>query len=204
MLRFDHVIMAVPDLESAAVRFQEEHGLGWVEGGRHNGHGTANRLVPLGPDYLELVAVVDRSEAARSPFGRWVGEHAGPGARAGLCLRTLDISGLGKSLGIVPIAMSRTRPDGVVLSWRLLGLETALSRGLPFFIEWDGPAANHPGRAEATHRVSPRGIAWVELGGEPATVDDWLGSHALDLRLIDGDPGVHRVGVATADGELVL
>jgi hypothetical protein len=204
MLRFDHVIVAVTDLESATHRLQDEHGLGWVEGGHHAGHGTANRLVPLGPDYLEFVAVVDRSEAARSPFGRWVGRHARPEALFGLCLRTLDISGLGESLGIVPISMSRTRPDGVVLNWRLLGLETALSRGLPFFIEWDGPPADHPGRAEAAHRVLPRGIAWVELGGEPATVAGWLGNHALDLRLIDGDPGVHRVGVATADGELVL
>jgi hypothetical protein len=75
---------------------------------------------------------------------------------------------------------------------------------MPFVIEWDGAPANHPGRAEATHRVSTRGIVWVELGGESDTVEDWLGTHALDIRLIDGDPGIHRVGIATGDGELVL
>ena len=41
------------------------------------GWGTANRIVPLGEAYLELVTVVDDPEAAQSPFGRWVAE-AGP------------------------------------------------------------------------------------------------------------------------------
>ena len=43
-----------------------------VDGGRHPGWGTANRIVPLGDTYIELVTVVDEAEAAQSPFGRWV------------------------------------------------------------------------------------------------------------------------------------
>jgi Glyoxalase-like domain len=68
----DHVLVAVPDLAAAARVLEEEHGLTAIEGGRHPGWGTANRIVPLGDSYLELVAVVDAGEAARSPFGRWV------------------------------------------------------------------------------------------------------------------------------------
>src|SRR5262245_22840239 len=46
-----------------------ELGLEAVRGGRHEGHGTHNRIVPLGNGYLELMAVVDADEAASSPIG---------------------------------------------------------------------------------------------------------------------------------------
>lgn len=204
VLRFDHVILAVEGLQSAANDLLDEHGLDSVEGGRHSGHGTANRLVPLGRDYLELVAVVDQPEAERSPFGRWVSSHSLPGSWAGLCLRTADIGALAERLDLTPIPMSRTRPDGLVLSWRLLGMEVALERGLPFFIEWDVPPESHPGRSAASHRSTPRGISWVELGDDRGLVPEWLGLHGLDVRIVDGDPGVHRVGISTEAGEIVI
>ncbi|HEY8778025.1 MAG TPA: VOC family protein [Gaiellaceae bacterium] len=71
-MELDHVLIAVGDLAAAAHEFEVEHGLASIEGGRHPGWGTANRIVPLGKSYLELVAVVDQDEAARSDFGRWV------------------------------------------------------------------------------------------------------------------------------------
>src|SRR5436305_4655739 len=64
---FDHVQLAVEDLDSAAGRLEREHGLSAVAGGRHPGRGTANMVVPLGDSYLELIAVVDRDEAAGRP-----------------------------------------------------------------------------------------------------------------------------------------
>jgi hypothetical protein len=77
MMEVDHVLIAVDDLEAAAKEVEERYGLASVEGGRHQGFGTANRIVPLGETYLELVAVVDDEEAAASGFGSWVrgGEH---------------------------------------------------------------------------------------------------------------------------------
>ncbi|HSR45045.1 MAG TPA: VOC family protein [Acidimicrobiia bacterium] len=204
MLRFDHAILTVADLDGAAQRLLDEHGLDSVPGGRHAGHGTANRLVPLGHDYVELVAVVDPTEAAESPFGRWVGMHAVGDRPAGICLRTTDIVGLGRRLDLAPVRMSRVRPDGVELSWRLLGLEVALGAGLPFFIEWDVHPGDYPGRSGAAHLVNPRGISWVELGGDAERLDGWLGAHDLDLRIVDGSPGVHRVGIDTDAGVVVL
>jgi len=35
VLRLDHVVYAVPDLDEAEVRFREEFGLDSTEGGRH-------------------------------------------------------------------------------------------------------------------------------------------------------------------------
>ena len=79
MLRLDHVVYAVPDLDEAAVRFREEFGLDSTEGGRHERWGTANRIVPLGDQYLELVAAVHEPMAAETAFGRGVLERAAGG-----------------------------------------------------------------------------------------------------------------------------
>src|SRR6188472_1197857 len=69
-MRLDHVIYATADLDAAASRIESELGLATVGGGRHEGHGTHNRIVPLGGGYLELLAVADAQEAEGSPFGQ--------------------------------------------------------------------------------------------------------------------------------------
>ena len=47
-MRIDHVIYGTADLGVVATWFADEFGLGVVRGGRHDGLGTHNRLVPLG------------------------------------------------------------------------------------------------------------------------------------------------------------
>ena len=69
-MRLDHVIYAADDLDAVAARFQDEFGLTPVGGGRHEGHGTHNVIVPLGGGYLEVLGVADPQEAAHSEFGR--------------------------------------------------------------------------------------------------------------------------------------
>ncbi len=69
-VRIDHVIVASADLDAAAARLEAEHGLRASGGGRHEGLGTHNRIVPLGGGYLEILAVADAEEAARSQLGR--------------------------------------------------------------------------------------------------------------------------------------
>jgi hypothetical protein len=64
--------IVIPDLDQAAIRFREEFGLDSTEGGRHERWGTANRIVPLGDQYLELVASVDEQMAAETAFSRGV------------------------------------------------------------------------------------------------------------------------------------
>src|SRR5262245_13448232 len=71
-MELDHVLIAVTDLEEAARGFESRYGLASVDGGRHRDFGTANRIIPLGSTYLELVAVVDPGAAAGSSFGWWV------------------------------------------------------------------------------------------------------------------------------------
>lgn len=212
-LAFDHLLLAVPDLDVAAERWLAEHGLASLPGGRHDGHGTANRIVPLGSDYLELISVVDPEEAETSPVGRWIrrGLEAG-GGLWGLNLRTDDADAVAKRLGLEVLEFVREPPDGDPIRFRLVGLEGAVGpERLPFFSEHPvddrgavGPG--HPGRQEAPHRVRPWGIRWVELGGDEERIRRWIGPEAdgLDLRWVGGEPGLRRAAVATETGEVIL
>jgi len=47
-MRIDHAIWATADLDAAAARFEREYALVAGGGGRHEGMGTHNRIVPLG------------------------------------------------------------------------------------------------------------------------------------------------------------
>src|SRR5919108_3907309 len=118
MFELDHVIVRVADLDEAGERFDAKYGLGSVFGGRHAGIGTANRIVPLGRDYLELLAVVDPDEHAQSGLSL-----PDPEALVGWMVRTDDIEGVAARLGLTVRSLSRTREDGVRLEWKLAGLE---------------------------------------------------------------------------------
>lgn len=100
---------------------------------------------------------------------------------------------------------SRTRPDGVTLSWLLAGVGRALATGaLPFFIQWQGPPELHPGSAAAAHRLTPTGIAWLEVSGDERSLRTWLGDHDLPLRVTDGPQALSAVAISTAEGEVVF
>lgn len=204
MISIDHVIFVVEDLDRAADAMFKAHGLASVAGGRHQGHGTANRIVPLGPAYLELMAVIDPIEAARSPMGQWAAATERPGlVPAALCLRTEDANEEARRLRLAAIPMTRTRPDGTVLSWRLVGADQMFGpERLPFFIEWGVEPEFHPGRAQADHRVTPAGIAAVELTGNQKLIEEQLGVHVLPITVSEGTPGVASVMVATQEGEV--
>jgi hypothetical protein len=206
MISIDHVIFVVEDLDRAADALFEAHGLASVVGGRHPGHGTGNRIVPLGTAYLELMAVIDPVEAAQSPMGQWASAAEHPGlVPAALCLRTEDADEEARRLRLAAIPMTRTRPDGTVLSWRLVGADDMFGPDrLPFFIEWEVETDGHPGRAQVEHRVAPAGIAAVELSGNRRLIEKRLGVHALPITITEGTPGVVSVVVATEDGEVSL
>jgi hypothetical protein len=206
MLRIDHVVYAVRDLAAAAVRFRKEFGLDSVVGGRHAGWGTANRIIPLGDQYLELIAVVDEAEASATTFGRSVLERteAGDGWYL-IAVASDDVVMIGERLGLEVDAGSRERPDGEVVRWRMAGLEDPRREPwMPFFLTWDVPGSLHPGSARAGHGVRAEGIAWVEVVGDAERLRAWLGGEELPICVVTGDPGIRRVALATSDGELVI
>lgn len=191
-MELDHVVIAVADLEAAAADFEARYGLASIQGGRHPGWGTANRIVPLGESYLELIAVVDDEEAALSGIGARVARAVRSRSRLlGWAARTDDLDGVAARLGLEAHAGSRLRADGTEVRWRTAGLDEAVAEPyLPFFIEW-AEGTNPPGRAQ-----TPAGsIESLALSGDPDRLATWLGDHALPVTIDHGDPGVVKVAV---------
>jgi hypothetical protein len=155
----DQLLVPVTDLDSAARRFVRDYGLTSLEGGRHPGVGTANRIIPLGGTYIELIAVVDAAEAAAFPRSRRVAAAAELGLPfATWAARTDDLESVREALSakgcVLPAIQTgaRMRPDGVLLKWRTQELSNSLeSSVLPFLIEWQVPAGTHPGELAVAH-----------------------------------------------------
>jgi hypothetical protein len=205
-LWIDHVIYAVEDLEAAAASLFEREGLASVQGGRHHGWGTANRIVPLGESYLELIAVVDADEAEGSEFGRAVLSGVTEDRPlVGWVVATDDIDAVAKRLDLDVESKSRERADGSTLRWRLAGMSRAMETGAyPFFVEWEGPAEGRPGAAQAEHDAEPRGIAWVEVTGEEDDLREWLGDTDLPVRIAEGEPAIVGAAIETGGGEIIV
>jgi Glyoxalase-like domain len=185
MMELDHVLVAVDDLDAAAEEVEERHALASVEGGRHQGLGTANRIVPLGETYLELVAVVDEAEAANSGFGSWVAGGVQP-RLLGWCVRTDDLDGVADRLGLTIADGARARPDGTVLRWRMAGLERSADEpSLPFFIEWRA-GTPYPGEALAQSAT----IGKLRLQGDPGRIAQWVDGANHPLAVSAGRPAI--------------
>lgn len=175
----DHVLVPLPDLGAAADEFAARHGLVALPGGRHPGAGTANRLVPLGGTYLELIAVVDTAEAATLPRSQRVLEALRAGRPfATWAARTHDLAGLkarleGQGWTLPPaVPGSRRRPDGRLLEWTTQELAPAsVASALPFVIEWRVAPGEHPGEAPAAHPGGAGGIVHLVFEApEPVTL----------------------------------
>lgn len=145
MLRFDHLVIAVRDLSATVTMFRDQLGFAVTPGGRHKGFGTHNAIVRFGLDYLELLAVENEALAVQSNRGtlvRYLRDH-----ECGLvafALASDDLDGLATSFkqagleAVGPFPMRRQRPDGSVLTWRLLVPGGgSYCQTWPFFIQWD-------------------------------------------------------------------
>jgi len=186
-MQLDHVIWATGDLDAAAERLERTHGLRAAGGGRHEGMGTHNRIVPLGRGYLELLAVADAEEAAGSALGRAVTERlarVGEGLM-GWAVSTEDVTAVAARLGTELVEIRR---EGFV--GRLAGVAEAMAEPcLPFFVERgaDVPAPGAGGDAG--------GLQWVEVTGDAGRLDAWLGGEPLHVRVQPGAPALLAVGI---------
>jgi len=192
----DHLLVATADLDAAADA-AEGLGLPVAAGGRHPGWGTANRIVPLGDAYLELVAVVDPAEAATSGFGSWVA--AAPPGPMGWAVRPGDLATTAGRLGLDRVPGSRAAADGRTLRWRTAGVErAAMEPFLPFFIAWE-PGTPFPGAAGAGIEVER-----VDLRGDADRLAAWLSGAVLPLRVRPGPAAVERIVLRAAAGQVTI
>lgn len=204
MLTLSQVIFGVRDLDAATARFRAL-GFDVLDGGVHPGVGTANRVIPLGEQYLELLGVVAPDEARASEYGRALLRATEHGDRiVRWSLRTDDIEGVAARLGLTVEHRRRMRPDGEVLTWRAAGLDVALvDAPMPFFMQWDR-AEQYPGLMRAQHVNGARSISrlWV-TPADDVRLRTWTeGADATIERASEAEPGIWSVGVETDAGEL--
>jgi hypothetical protein len=202
----DHVVLGVADLDRAQESLSSL-GLAALPGGTHPAWGTANRIVPLGGSYLELVAVVDPGVAAGSAFGSWIAAIADGSSAWGWAVRTPTIDDDAERLGLDVVPGSRVRPDGSTLAWRLAGVADAGSGdGRPFLIAWDDDASM-PGRAPVDHPHGPAALSSLVVAGDRVALERWVGGAIPGVHVVPpgtSGTGVVEVVVQTAQGSVVL
>jgi hypothetical protein len=182
-MRIDHVIWATRDLDASAERFEREHGLAAAGGGRHDGLGTHNRIVPLGGGYLELLAVADAEEAAGAPLGSAV--DAAAEGWLGWAVVVDDVATVAARLGTEVSTLSRAG-----FSAQLTGVSEAMAEpALPFFLQ---RSAETPDPGEGADHG---GLTWVEVAGDAGRLREWLGGADLPVRVRPGEPALLAVGV---------
>jgi hypothetical protein len=186
-VRIDHVIYGTADLDVAAARVEAELGLSAVAGGRHEGLGTHNRIVPLAQgSYIELLAVADPNEAEGSAIGAALQGAISRGE--GLLGWAAAVEDLGPIAARLGTSITGVRRQG--LSARLTGVQESLAEPyLPFFIE--RPAARGPAFAANEGEIS-----WIEVAGDGGRLERWLGGAALPVRVVDGEPGVRAIAIS--------
>lgn len=210
MTRVDHVVYGVRDLDDASTRLRNEHGLDAVAGNRFPGTGAANRVVPLGDQYIELLSIVDRNEAQGSPLGQALLALIEQGdSLLAWALPSDDLDAVAARLGLEPQPFRMTPPTGDTLSWRLVGMTEAFAEpGLPFFIEWDDRDAYDAmiarGRATARHTNAADGIAWIGITGDEQRVRSWIGAAEAPLRITPGPPAITAIGITAKDDEITI
>src|SRR3954451_24461053 len=136
----DHVVFASNDLPSASARSPAVLGISPEPGESHVGRGTYNELLSLGgASYLEVIGP-DTAQPAPSGARPFSIDNLTGAALVAWCVRPqrplIDIVPEARHAGIevgALEAMSRRRPDGVLVQWELCypQLDGPLGRALP-------------------------------------------------------------------------
>jgi hypothetical protein len=211
----DHLVYAVPDLTAGVEIIARATGVEAVAGGSHPGAGTRNALTSFDDHtYFEIISVDPEQPPPEQPRPFGV-DPTRPPRLAGFAVHptggeTIDaVADRMRSSGLPvgPItAMSRQRPDGVELRWRLTlkrspEVESATGGAVPFVIDW--------GATETPALSAPRMGTLTELRirHHDQRLLDAIGGLGIELTggdvvLEAGDPGLVAV-VRTTGGERI-
>jgi hypothetical protein len=165
LAKVDHLVYATPNLNLGIEKLENLLGVRMTPGGQHPGRGTRNAILSLGDStYIEVLGPDLDQPPPQRP--RWFGIDTLPAPRLvgwaakGVNLERLvsDAAQQGIRLGAVGSG-SRTRPDGIVLTWQFTDPFTVVADGIvPFFIDWG--QTPHPALS------GTRGLTLVDLRAE--------------------------------------
>jgi hypothetical protein len=188
----DHLVLGTPDLAATLAEFTRRTGVEPAPGGVHVGRGTRNHLVALGGScYLEIIGPDPEQAAPGRPR-----PFESPGLTTARTLTwaisppDLDAAiAAARAQGYDPgpaKPMSRRRPDGTLLRWRLTDGDDADPSGLvPFLIDWgDSP---HPTAAGLP--LTPL-LAMSGSAPDPDAIRPLVRSLGTELALAEGPAGL--------------
>lgn len=202
-LELDHVVLGVPDLDEGMAWFESLTGVRPVHGGAHEGAGTHNALVGLGPTtYLELLAVDPDQDVPSSaskalvasldeprPVG-WVYRVGDRGA----CRDRLTAGGVDH----VERSYTRRSPGGDV-SWHVVVPRHRYGAAVPFFIDW-GSAPNPASTCPSAGRL----LGVEPVHPDPAGVELLLAAMGLDVRVKAAPRSSLLLRLSTPGGDIEL
>ena len=207
----DHIVVVTGNLSQDASWLAERTGVKGKVGGSNPVNGTCNILFPLGDGaYFELLAADDqpaRTPEREPPFGlaRLTGM-----AVAAWSAQVPDFDAavsrareVGVPLGEV-VKMSRRRPDGHELRWRMTyPADTDPERLCPFLIDWGSSEHPSTGMDQATFLAIDE---FITLSPAPREVEGWLAALGVpaDVRVTESDVCGFRVAVRGPEGAAVL
>ncbi|MES5818695.1 VOC family protein [Streptomyces sp. RG80] len=190
--RLDHLVLATPDLAATVADFTRRTGVAPAPGGAHIGFGTRNHLVSLGgTGYLEIIGPDPEQPEPRGP--RPFDVDALTAARTvtwAISPPDLDAAvATARTRGYDPgevRPMSRRRPDGSLLQWRLTDGDTQHPSGLvPFLIDWGTTV--HP---SASGLPTTPLLALSATAPDPAEIRLLLAALDTELTLTQGPVGL--------------
>lgn len=210
-LALDHLVFAVPDLAAGIEAAAERFGVRPTRGGQHVGFGTANALLALGPTcYLEIIGPdLDQPPPERPrPFGL---DTLTTPRLVTFAVKERNLEervAAAQTAGFDPgeiVAMSRAKPDGSLLQWRLT-MPAMRSRGemagdglVPFMIDW--------GEAPPVAQSVAQGCELVALRAEhpqPEAIQQMLDALGVPLEVALGSVPTLIATLETPNGRLTL
>ncbi|MET9830236.1 VOC family protein [Streptomyces sp. NPDC006385] len=188
----DHLVLATPDLAATVADFTRRTGVTPAPGGVHVGLGTRNHLVSLGGiSYLEIIGPDPERSAPGQPRPFDV-DGVTTARTVTWAISPPDLDAAiehARALGYDPgsaQAMSRRRPDGTLLEWRLTDGDDAHPSGLvPFLIDWG--ASVHP---TATDLPTTPLLSLTASAPDPDEIRPLLAALGTDLDLTRGPVGI--------------
>lgn len=209
VIPIDHIMMGVADFEGSAARWESQHQLRTVRGiAFDDAPAFANWAVPLGETWIELVGVAEGADSDSDPRARMFSEVVSSGDRVlGWALVPDDFEGVARRLGL-PISHQHGTHSvtGERFTWRQVGFdETRLHYYLPFFLSWDHDAHGDAARAtdEIENAHAHAADVTLELTGDPARLEDWLGDIEAPVTIRDGPPSI-TAHIPTDRGTLTI
>ena len=196
----DHILLGCSNLATGIDFVYQQTGVRAEFGGVHPGNGTQNALLSLGTNrYLEIIAPDPKQPASADTrdlrnldddpaIVGWAAHHADIEALAArLKKQGFEIEG--------PMPGSRKRPDGRLLTWKVMRLKGDPTLLLPFFIEWSADSI-HPSVD------SPQGCSLLRFQAFAPNADAHAISRQMQLLGLDLPmaEGKHSLLVATISG----